>query len=123
MPGCLLPATDTTYHLLPTGYLLPTTHHLPLTACRLPATYYTPITTYCLQATCYLLHTTYHLLPVGYLQSPAEYPAWLNPERFYYRRLKDLRLWPRVHRFPRTMFTAAARGDTSRWLQPTQQAQ
>jgi len=57
----------------------------------------------------------------GYLQTPSRYPAFLNPERFYKRRLGDLKLLPRLQRFPRIMFTAAGPGDTSRWLQPTTQ--
>ena len=57
----------------------------------------------------------------GYLQNPHAYPSWMNPERFYLRRLKALGLWSRVRRFPRIMFTAAAPGDATRWSRPSVQ--
>jgi hypothetical protein len=51
----------------------------------------------------------------GFVRSPEAYEPDLNPERYFKRRLVEQALWPRVHRFPRVMFTAARRSDKSRW--------
>lgn len=57
----------------------------------------------------------------GYLAAPSRYRhEGLGPEGFYRQRLKELQLWPRVRRFPRVMFTAAAPGDATRWSAPSE---
>ena len=44
--------------------------------------------------------------------------SWLNPERLIRHRWEREKLWEWVRRFPRTMFTCAVPGDTSRWAAP-----
>ena len=55
----------------------------------------------------------------GYVVAPSRYPAYLNPERFFQRRLEQLLLWPHVRRFRRVMLTVTSRGDATRTRRPT----